>query len=136
MSQNKTLSIREICLFGILAALTFAAKYVMSWMPNIEPVSLMVMLFAVTFGWKALFPIYVYVLMEILFYGLGSWNFNYFYIWAILAFAALALRNMHDRLGDSKRLLRLAVWCAVRAGGCLYRWFFLCAQQVGQRYSL
>ena len=99
MSRNKTLSIREICLFGILAALTFAAKYVMSWMPNIEPVSLMVMLFAVTFGWKALFPIYVYVLMEILFYGLGSWNFNYFYIWAILAFAALALRNMHDRLG-------------------------------------
>lgn len=99
MSRNKTLSIREICLFGILAALTFAAKYVMSWMPNIEPVSLMVMLFAVTFGWKALFPIYVYVLMEILFYGLGSWNFNYFYIWAILAFAALTLRNMHDRLG-------------------------------------
>ena len=99
MSQNKTLSIREICLFGILAALTFAAKYVMSWMPNIEPVSLMVMLFAVTFGWKALFHIYVYVLMEILFYGLGSWNFNYFYVWAILAFAALALRNMHDRLG-------------------------------------
>ena len=99
MSQNKTLSIREICLFGILAALTFAAKYVMSWMPNIEPVSLMVMLFAVTFGWKARFPSYVYVLMEILFYGLGSWNFNYFYIWAILAFAALALRNMHDRLG-------------------------------------
>ena len=98
MDKN-ILSIREICLFGILAALTFAAKYVMSWMPNIEPVSLMVMLFAVTFGWKALFPIYVYVLMEILFYGLGSWNFNYFYIWAILAFAALALRNMHDRLG-------------------------------------
>ena len=76
MSRNKTLSIREICLFGILAALTFAAKYVMSWLPNIEPVSLMVMLFAVTFGWKALFPIYVYVLMEILFYGLGTWNFT------------------------------------------------------------
>ena len=98
MSRNKTLSIREICLFGILAALTFAAKYVMSWMPNIEPVSLMVMLFAVTFGWKALFPIYVYVLMEILFYGLGTWNFNYFYIWSILAFTALALRGMKGSL--------------------------------------
>ena len=99
MSQNKTLSIREICLFGILAALTFAAKYVMSWLPNIEPVSLMVMLFAVVFGIKALFPIYVYVLMEILFYGLGTWNFNYFYIWAVLAFAAMALQNMKGSLG-------------------------------------
>ena len=40
-------------LFGILGALTFAAKWVMSALPNIEPVSLMVMLFAVTFGLKA-----------------------------------------------------------------------------------
>ena len=97
--KNKTLTIREVCLFGILAALTFAAKYVMSWLPNIEPVSLMVMLFAVTFGIKALFPIYVYVLMEILFYGLGTWNFNYFYIWTVLAFAALALKKMPGALG-------------------------------------
>lgn len=97
--KNKLLTVREICLFGILAALTFAAKYVMSWLPNIEPVSLMVMLFAVTFGLKALFPIYIYVLMEILFYGLGTWNINYLYIWTILAFAAMVLRNMKDRLG-------------------------------------
>ena len=93
------MTIREICLFGILAALTFAAKYVMSWLPNIEPVSLMVMLFAVVFGIKALFPIYVYVLMEILFYGLGTWNFNYFYIWAVLAFVAMAMRGMNGSLG-------------------------------------
>ena len=74
-----------MCLFGMLGALTFAVKYAMSALPNIEPVSLMVMLFAVTFGIKALFPIYLYVGMEILFFGLGLWNFNYLYIWAILA---------------------------------------------------
>ena len=64
------LTVRETVLFGILGALTFAGKYVMSFLPNIEPVSLMVMLFAVTFGWKCLYPIYVYVVMEILFYGI------------------------------------------------------------------
>ena len=84
MSRNKTLSIREICLFGILAALTFAAKYVMSWLPNIEPVSLMVMLFAVTFGWKALFPIYFYVLLIGLSEGMGAWWLPYIYVWTIL----------------------------------------------------
>lgn len=98
MWRNEKLTVREVCLFGILAALTFAAKYVMSWLPNIEPVSLMVMLFAVVFGIKALFPIYVYVLMEILFYGLGTWNFNYLYIWAVLAFAAMALRKTEEPL--------------------------------------
>lgn len=97
--KANSLTIREICLFGILGALTFGAKYVMSWMPNIEPVSLMVMLFAVTFGIKGLFPVYLYVLLEILFYGLGSWNINYLYVWAILAILALVMRKMETPLG-------------------------------------
>ena len=59
----------------------------------------MVMLFAVTFGIKALFPIYLYVGMEILFFGLGLWNFNYLYIWAILAVIAWFVRRMEHPLG-------------------------------------
>ena len=97
--KSPKLTVREICLFGILGAMTFGAKYVMSWMPNIEPVSLMVMLFAVTFGIKALFPIYLYVLLEVLFYGLGTWNFCYLYVWAVLAVLALVLKNMTHPLG-------------------------------------
>ena len=93
------LSVREITLFGMLAALTFGAKVAMSALPNIEPVSLMVLLFGVVFGWKALFPTYVYVLAEILFYGLGPWNVNYLYIWTILAVAAVLLRRMRHPLG-------------------------------------
>ena len=95
----KKLTLGEMCLFGMLGALTFAAKYAMSALPNIEPVSLMVMLFAVTFGIKALFPIYLYVGMEILFFGLGLWNFNYLYIWAILAVISYFVRRMEHPLG-------------------------------------
>ena len=69
----------------MLGALTFGAKVAMSGLPNIEPVSLMVMLFAVVFGWKALYPIYLYVLMEILLYGINLWNINYLYVWLVLA---------------------------------------------------
>lgn len=90
---------RELTLFGVLGALTFAAKYVMSGLPNIEPVSLMVMLFAVVFGRKCLYPIYLYVLMEILFFGINLWNLNYLYIWLILAAAAYLLRKMEQPLG-------------------------------------
>ena len=83
----------------MLGALTFAAKYVMSFLPNIEPVSLMVMLFAVVFGKKWVYPVYLYVAMEILFYGISLWNINYLYIWAVLAIAARLLRNMRSPLG-------------------------------------
>lgn len=86
-------------LFAVLGALTFAAKYVMALLPNIEPVSLMVMLFGVTFGKKALYPIGLYVLMEILFYGLGTWNVMYLYIWPILGMGAYMLCKMEYPLG-------------------------------------
>lgn len=82
----------------MLAALTFGAKVAMSALPNIEPVSLMILLFGVVLGWKALFPTYVYVTAEILFYGLGTWNINYLYIWAILAVVAVLLRRMRHPL--------------------------------------
>ena len=86
-------------LFAILGAMTFAAKYVMSFLPNIEPVSLMVILFAVVFGWKWVYPVYLYVALEILFYGISLWNINYLYIWALLAVAAMYLKKIRHPLG-------------------------------------
>lgn len=93
------LTVRQIALFGMLGALTFGLKVAMSYLPNIEPVSLLVMIFAVVFGKKCVYPIYLYVLMEVLLYGLGIWNFNYLYVWAILAVLAYLLRNMQSSLG-------------------------------------
>ena len=95
---DKKLTVREITLFGMLAALTFGAKWVMAGLPNIEPVSLMVMIFGAVFGWKALFPVGVYVAAEILFYGLGTWNVNYLYVWPLLACASCLLRQMKHPL--------------------------------------
>lgn len=93
------LTVRETVLFGILGALTFAGKYVMQGLPNIEPVSLMIMLFAVTFGLKGIYPMYVYVVMEFLFYGLNTWSVCYLYIWLVLLLLALAFRKMEGALG-------------------------------------
>lgn len=93
------MSIQEVVLFGVLGTLTFALQVVMGFLPNIEPVSLLVMLFAVVFGWKALYPVYVFVGMEILYYGFSLWNVYYLYIWAILAVAAIGLRKMRNPLG-------------------------------------
>ena len=96
---DKQLSVKQVALFGILGAVTFGAKFVMSYLPNIEPVSLLVMVYAVVLGKKALYPISIYVVLEILIYGLGTWNINYLYIWAILWLAAYWLRHMKHPLG-------------------------------------
>ncbi len=78
--------------------MTFAMKVVMAYLPNIEPVTLMIMLFMVVFGWKGLLGVYVYVALEFLVYGIGIWNIYYLYVWAVLAVLARLLRKMEHPL--------------------------------------
>ena len=92
--RKARLTLAELALFGVLGALTFGAKFAMAALPNIEPVSLLVMLFAVTFGWKALYPVCVYVLLEFLVFGVSLWSIPYLYVWPLLAAAACLLREM------------------------------------------
>ena len=99
MSKKNGLSLGETVLFGMLGALTFALQVVMAPLPNIEPVSLLVMLFGAVLGWKSLYCIYTFVAMEILFHGIGLWNINYLYVWTVLAVAAISLRKMESALG-------------------------------------
>lgn len=95
----KKIDLKELILFGVLGAMTFAMKVVMAPLPNIEPVSLALLVYAAVFGWKALYPAYVYVVLEILYFGLGLWNINYLYIWAVPVVAGIFLRNMKSPLG-------------------------------------
>ena len=96
MRKRTELTLTQIALFGMLGALTFGMKVAMAGLPNIEPVSLLVMLFAVVFGWKGLYPVYLYVMMEVLLYGLGFWNINYLYVWLILFLGAMAMKKLKN----------------------------------------
>ena len=97
--KSSKLNVRELVLFGVLGALTFAMKLVMAGLPNIEPVTLCLLVYGAVFGYKALYPCYVYVAMEILYFGLGTWNICYLYIWPIPVIAGFTLRNMRHSLG-------------------------------------
>ncbi len=77
----------------------FVAKMVMAPLPNIEPVSLLVMVYAVIFGRLALYPIYIYVGLECLIWGINLWTINYLYIWLVLAALAWLFRRMDSALG-------------------------------------
>ena len=92
--DRRGLTLAEMALFGVLGGMTFLAKLVMAGLPNIEPVSLLVMLYAAVFGRKALYPIYAYVLLEMALFGVNLWAVNYLYIWVLLAGATWMLREM------------------------------------------
>ncbi len=99
-NQKKGVSLREIVLYGLLGGLMTASQVAMAALPNVHIVGVLVLLCAQVFGLRALYPVYVFVVLEILIFGMGLWNINYLYIWAILVLIGVVLNKTHaGRLG-------------------------------------
>ena len=92
------LSARDITLYAVLGAVLFALKMAMAGLPNIEPVSLLVMVYAAVIGWHSLWAVYIYVLLECFIWGFNIWTVSYLYIWLPLFVLARLLRKMNSSL--------------------------------------
>lgn len=98
-SGRRRWSTREIVLLGLLGAVLFVAKMAMAPLPNIEPVSLLVIVYTLTLGWRALYPVYLYAALECAVWGISYWSISYLYVWAVLAVIARLLRRMESPVG-------------------------------------
>ncbi len=76
---------RDIALAAAFGALLFVAQVALAFLPNIEVVSILVIVFTLTFGRSVIPMLGVFVLLEGLVYGFGIWWFSYLYLWPILA---------------------------------------------------
>ena len=74
----------ELVVFSMLGALMFCSKIVMEALPNIHLLGMLTMVYTIVFRYKALIPIYIYVILNGLFVGFNPWWVPYLYIWAIL----------------------------------------------------
>ncbi|MBP5210104.1 MAG: hypothetical protein J6125_04500 [Clostridia bacterium] len=70
--------------FALLAAILFVADVVLDLAPNVELVSMLIMVYTLTYRGRALIPLYVYVLLNGALYGFSLYNLSYLYIWLIL----------------------------------------------------
>ncbi len=78
------LKAKEIAIFGMLGALMYISKLIMEFAPNIHLLGVFTISITVVYRAKALYPIYVYVLLNGLFAGFDMWWMPYTYIWTIL----------------------------------------------------
>lgn len=85
------LTIREITVFGMLGALMYASKILMEVAPNIHLLGVLTIAYTVVYKKKALYPIYIYVLLNGLFSGFATWWVPYLYIWTVLWAVTLPL---------------------------------------------
>ncbi len=83
-SKSKALTIREIVIFAMLGALMFASDIAMEALPNIHLVGVFIVATTVVYRWKALYPLYVYVVLTGLYAGFSMWWVPYLYVWTVL----------------------------------------------------
>ena len=83
---------------GLLAAILLIGQVGMAFLPNIEPVSTLIILYTLTHKKYTFYIIYVFVLLEGILYGFGIWWISYLYIWSILALIVLALQKIDSAL--------------------------------------
>lgn len=78
------LTTKEVAVFGMLGALMYASKVLMEMAPNIHLLGVFIVAFTVVYRKKALYPIYIYVILCGIFGGFAAWWIPYLYVWTVL----------------------------------------------------
>lgn len=91
--HTRKLTVREIALMGVMTAMLEVAVHIMAPLPNVEPVTLLVILYSLFFGPKVFYILAAYLLFEGCWYGFGLWWIMYTYIWPLLAILTCIFRK-------------------------------------------
>lgn len=85
------LTAREMAVFGMLGSLMYLSKILLEFLPNIHLLGVLTMAYTLVYRKKALYPIYIYVLINGLMAGFATWWLPYLYLWAVLWGATMLL---------------------------------------------
>ena len=90
------ISVYDIVIIGMMTAALESAKMALSFVLNVELVTLLIILFTLTIGKRVYYAIAAFVLVEGILYGFGIWWIMYVYMWPMLAFVTWLLRKQKD----------------------------------------
>lgn len=83
----------------MLGAVMYASKLIMEFAPNIHLLGVFTIAFTVVYRKKALYPIYIYVLLNGMFTGFPTWWLPYLYLWTVLWGVVMLLpKNMPKKV--------------------------------------
>lgn len=93
------LTVREMAVFSMLGAVMYASKMIMELLPNIHLLGTFIVAFTIVYRRKALYPIYIFVMLNGMFSGFATWWVPYLYVWTVLWAAVMILpKNMNRKL--------------------------------------
>ncbi len=87
------ITVRETALMGAMTALLVLSVHIMAPLPNVEPVTLLIILYTLFLGGKVAYILAAYLLIEGCFYGFGIWWMMYVYLWPLLSLLTFLFRR-------------------------------------------
>ena len=81
----------KVALIGIAAAIIECGKLALSFIPNVEVVTLSTALFGYVFGVYGILASVVFVTIEPFIYGYSTWVLSYYLYWPFVAFVYMML---------------------------------------------
>lgn len=109
-AKGMRLTTREIAVFAMLGAVMYASKVIMEILPNVHLLGTFIVAYTIVYRKKALYPIYIYIILNGIFSGFAVWWVPYLYVWTVLWGVVMLLpRHMPKKI---QPLVYMAV-CAV-----------------------
>src|SRR5690554_183569 len=94
------MEVKDIALIGVLSATITAGKLALSFIPNVEVVTLLFIIYTVVFGLKrSLMISVVFSTIEVLIYGFSTWFIVYYIIWPGLILLTNLLKERVSEYG-------------------------------------
>ncbi len=118
-------TIKEIIIFGMLGALIFVSKLITEALPNIHLIGMFITAISAVYKKKAIYPVYVFVLLSGIFYGFANWWIPYIYIWLPLWIGVLLVP---EKISEKKKYVIYIIICSLH--GFLYGTLYAPAQAI------
>ena len=115
MNKRSSSAAKSVCLVGICAATLECVKLALAFIPNVEGVTLLTALYGYAFGIYGVISSLVFVSIEPMIYGFGSWVISYYLYWPVLAatFALLGRLKRGGRIIPTVTALLGTLWFGV-----------------------
>lgn len=84
----------QIVTIGVLSAILLVGQLGLAFLPNIEIVSTLIILYTQIYKKQVFSIILIFVLLEGIIFGFGIWWISYLYIWNILALIVLIFQKI------------------------------------------
>lgn len=100
--------VQKITRIALLSAILYISKVALEFLPNVEIISFLTIIYTLVFGTEAFIIVTVFNMFELLQWGFGIWWVSYLYTWPLLVMAALILKRI---IGEE-----FVLWAVVSGG--------------------